>query len=61
MSKPIRIGSNVWLGDKVTVLKGVTIGDNVIVGANAVVTSDVEPGTIVAGVPARPIRSIDLG
>ncbi|HPB46094.1 MAG: acyltransferase [Microthrixaceae bacterium] len=61
VSKPIRIGSNVWLGDKVTVLKGVTIGDNVIVGANAVVTSDVEPGTIVAGVPARPIRSIDLG
>lgn len=57
---PIRIGSNVWLGDKVTVLKGVTIGDNVIVAANAVVTKDVEPGTIVGGIPAAKLRDIDL-
>ena len=59
-SEPIRIGSNVWLGDKVTVLKGVTIGDNVIVAANAVVTKDVEPGTIVGGIPAVKLRDIDL-
>ena len=59
-SEPIRIGSNVWLGDKVTVLKGVTIGDNVIVAANAVVTKDVEPGTIVGGIPAPKLRDIDL-
>jgi len=59
-SEPIRIGSNVWLGDKVTVLKGVTIGDNVIVAANAVVTKDVEPGTVVGGIPAKVIRPIDL-
>ena len=56
---PVRIGSNVWLGDKVTVLKGVTIGDDVIVGAGAVVTRDVERGTVVGGVPARPIKKID--
>ncbi len=59
-SKPIRIGSNVWLGDKVTVLKGVTIGDNVVVAANAVVTKDVEPGSIVGGIPAAKIRDLDL-
>jgi acetyltransferase-like isoleucine patch superfamily enzyme len=59
-TKPIRIGSNVWLGDKVTVLKGVTIGDNVIVGANAVVTRDVDPGTVVGGIPATLIRKLDL-
>ncbi len=59
-SEPIRIGSNVWLGDKVTVLKGVTIGDNVIVAANAVVTKDVAAGTIVGGIPAAKIRDLDL-
>ena len=59
-SAPIRIGSNVWLGDKVTVLKGVTIGDDVIVAANAVVTKDVAPGTIVAGIPATKLRDLDL-
>ena len=57
---PIRIGSNVWLGDKVTVLKGVTIGDDVIVAANAVVTKDVPSGTVVGGIPATVIRRIDL-
>lgn len=60
VTAPVRIGSNVWLGDKVTVLKGVTIGDNVIVGANSVVTKDVASGSVVAGVPTRLIRSLDL-
>jgi acetyltransferase-like isoleucine patch superfamily enzyme len=58
VTAPIRIGSNVWRGDKVTVLKGVTIADDVIVAANSVVTKDVPPRVMVAGAPARVIREI---
>lgn len=54
---PIRIGDDVWIGDKATVLKGVTIGDGATVAAGSVVTRDVAPGTVVAGVPARVIRA----
>jgi acetyltransferase-like isoleucine patch superfamily enzyme len=50
---PIRIGRNVWVGAKATILMGVTIGDNAIVGANSVVTRDVPAGATVAGAPAR--------
>lgn len=56
---PIVIGKKVWLGARVTVLQGVTIGDNAIVAAGSVVTKDVPPNTIVAGVPARIVRTID--
>jgi acetyltransferase-like isoleucine patch superfamily enzyme len=52
---PIVIGRNVWIGRGVTVLPGVSIGDGAVVGANAVVTHDVAPGTVVAGVPAKPL------
>ena len=51
----VTIGSDAWLGARCVVLHGVTIGDGAIVGAGAVVTKDVAPYTIVAGVPARVI------
>ena len=50
------VGNDVWIGFEAVILAGVTIGDGAIVGARAVVTKDVPPYTIVAGVPARPVR-----
>lgn len=55
----VKIGRNVWIGDKATILAGVTIGDNVIVGANSVVTNDIPSNTMVAGAPARIIKSLN--
>ncbi len=52
---PVRIGDHVWCGTNVVVTSGVSIGDRCVIGANSVVTHDVPPHTIVAGVPARPI------
>jgi acetyltransferase-like isoleucine patch superfamily enzyme len=55
--KPIVIDDLVWIGAGVTVLKGVHIGQAASIAAGSVVTRDVEPGTVVGGVPARLIRS----
>ena len=57
----IHIGNEVWLGAGVTVRPGVTIGDRAVVAAGAVVVHDVPPDTLVAGVPARPVKQIDNG
>lgn len=56
ISKPVHIGSHVWIGRSAIILKGVTIGDGAIVGAGSVVTRDVPPSCLVAGNPARVIK-----
>lgn len=53
------IGRNVWIGDKATILSGVHIGEGVIVAANAVVTKDIPPYCLVAGIPAKILKRID--
>jgi acetyltransferase-like isoleucine patch superfamily enzyme len=55
-ARPIHIGRNAWIGFDVCVLPGVTIGEGAIVGARSVVSTAVEPFTIVAGNPARVVR-----
>jgi acetyltransferase-like isoleucine patch superfamily enzyme len=57
---PVVIGSNVWIANRVIVLRGVTVGDNSVVGAGSVVTRDVPAGVIVAGNPARIIRNLEV-
>jgi len=54
-SKGIHIGADVWIGAGAGITDGVTIGDHAVVAMGAVVTRDVPPWTLVAGVPARPI------
>lgn len=54
--RPVRIGSNVWIGAGAIILPGVTIGDNAIVGAGSLVNRDVEAGTTVVGIPSRILR-----
>lgn len=54
--RPIQIHDHVWLGKDVTVLKGVTIGENAIVGMKSLVTKNINPNTINAGIPAKEIR-----
>ncbi len=56
--RPISIGRNVWIAGGATVLKGVTIGEDSVVGYGAVVASDVPAGVVVAGNPARVVRTL---
>lgn len=55
---PVRIGDGAWLGARSTILPGVTVGEGAAVAAGAVVTKDVPPNCLVAGVPARVIRQL---
>lgn len=59
-SKPVVIEDGVYLGEGCVILKGVTVGKRAVVGANAVVTKEIPPYTVVAGVPARAIRKIHI-
>ena len=58
-SFPITIGNNVWIGSHVVINPGVTIGDNSVIGAGSIVTKDIPPNVVAAGVPCRVIREIN--
>lgn len=59
-SEPIVINDNVWLGEFVSVLKGVEIGEGTIVGANSVVSKNLPSYVIAVGTPARPIKKYNF-
>jgi acetyltransferase-like isoleucine patch superfamily enzyme len=56
--KPIVVKRNAWIGAAVTILPGVTIGENAVVAAGAVVSRDVPANSIVAGVPAKVVKTL---
>lgn len=58
-AKSVRIGDDVWIGGNCTILPGVTIGNNVIIAAGAVVSKDVPDNCVVAGVPAKIIKTLE--
>lgn len=55
---PITIGKNAWIGSGAIILPGIAIGESAVVAAGAVVAKNVEPGAVVAGVPAKFIKSV---
>ena len=59
-SNPVNIEDNVWLGEFVSVLPGVTIGKGTIVGANSVVSKSLPPNVIAVGTPAKPIKKFNF-
>jgi lipopolysaccharide O-acetyltransferase len=59
ISKKVSIGNNVWIGEFVSILPGVTIGDGSIIGAMSVVTKDIEANSIAVGTPAKVIKIYD--
>ena len=59
ITKPIRVGNNVFIGTRSTIMPGVTIGDNVIVAAGSIVSRDLPSNGVYGGVPAKLIKPID--
>lgn len=59
ITKPILIKQNAWIGAGALILPGVTIGENAVVAAGAVVSKDIPDNTVVGGIPAKPLKSID--
>ena len=57
-TNPVTIGNDIWIGANAVILPGVTIGDHSVVAAGAVVTKDVPPHSLVAGIPAKVIKQI---
>lgn len=55
----IKVGNNCFIGHSVIILPGVTIGDNVIIGAGSIVTRDIPSDSVVAGIPAKVVCSLD--
>lgn len=58
-AKPVVIGRNVWISDGAFIGKGTRIGDDAVIGARSVVTGEVPPGAVVAGNPAKVIKTLD--
>lgn len=58
-SSPVKIGDNCWIGEGVSILKGVSIGNCCVIGANAVVTKSFPDNCVIGGVPARILKFID--
>ncbi len=56
---PIKLGDRVWIASRAVVTRGVTIGEGAVVAAGSVVNRDVEPWTVVGGVPAKPVGRRD--
>ncbi|MGH3443494.1 MAG: acyltransferase [Nitriliruptorales bacterium] len=57
VKSPVRIGRDVWVGEKASILRGVDIGDGSVIGSHCVVNRDIEPFSIAVGIPARTVRS----
>jgi acetyltransferase-like isoleucine patch superfamily enzyme len=58
-NSPVRIGNNVWIGERAIILKGVQIGNNSVIAAGSVVTKDVPENMVVGGNPAKKIKSLE--
>lgn len=56
ITKPVKIGANVWIGAKATVLAGITVGTGCVIGANAVLTKSTDANMVYAGIPARVVK-----
>lgn len=59
LTAPINIGNDVYLGVETMIMPGITINNNVIVGARSIVTKDVEENSVIVGIPARKIKTVD--
>ena len=59
ITKPIVLGSNVYVGNNVIFLPGATVGNNVVIGAGAIVSGNIPDNSVAVGIPAKVIKSID--